>query len=89
MPIGVQGTVFVTQPLNHLGMNRSLWEFDADVLRAMYESESVKLRDALLDGASWDELRDQRKTVTELAAALHQHRGAQENPAESATRKDP
>ena len=70
-------------------MDRSLSGIDVDTLRALYESESARLRKALLEGASWDDLRDQRKNVTELAAALHKNRMEKDNPAESARRKDP
>jgi hypothetical protein len=70
-------------------MDSSLSEFDVDTLRALYERESGRLRQALLEGVSWDELRDQRKNVTELAAAIHKRRHATDNPAEASRRNDP
>ena len=59
-----------------------------DELRHVYETESSKLKASLLSGVSWDELKDQRKKVTELAIALHKKINTSDNPAESADRSE-
>lgn len=63
-------------------------EMDVDALRHAYELEASKLKTALLNGASWEEMKDQRKTVTELAIALHKKINTSDNPAESADRSE-
>jgi hypothetical protein len=88
LPNCLSGMVFVTQLCNTVNMNRSLSEIDVDILKAMYETESVRLRQALLEGASWDELMDQRKYVTDLAVAIDNRKHSDANPAESSRRKN-
>jgi hypothetical protein len=61
-------------------------DMNADALRDAYEKESAKLRSALLNGSSWEEMKDQRRKVTELAIALHKKINISTNPAESANR---
>jgi hypothetical protein len=61
-------------------------ELDLETLKANYEQESMNLKTALLQGTSWEELRDQRKTLTDLAIALHKKMHSSDNPAESADR---
>jgi hypothetical protein len=63
-------------------------EMDLDALREMYDRESAKLKASLLGGSSWDEMKDQRKTVTELAIALHKKINISSNPAESIDRSE-
>lgn len=63
-------------------------EMDVDALRLAYEEEASKLKAALLNGASWEEMKDQRKAVTELAIALHKKINTSGNPAESADRSE-
>jgi hypothetical protein len=70
-------------------MNRNLSSLDLLTLKAMYEAEAEKLSSALLNGATWEETREQRKEVTELSIALHKMRFPQpQNPAEGFTRRD-
>lgn len=63
-------------------------EMDVDALREAYEKESAKLRTALLSGSSWEELKEQRQKVTELAIALHKKINTSTNPAESVGRNE-
>jgi len=63
-------------------------ELDVDALRNVYEKESAKLKSSLLSGSSWEELKDQRQKVTELAIALHKKINNSGNPAESADRSE-
>ena len=52
-------------------MKASWSELEVEALRALFEKESMHLKTALLSGASWEEVQDQRKKVTELSIALH------------------
>lgn len=63
-------------------------ELDLDSLKLMHEKESSNLRTALLNGATWEEVKDQRKRVTELSIALHKKINASGNPAESTDRSE-
>ena len=63
-------------------------ELDIDALREAYEKESAKLRASLINGFSWEEMKDQRKKVTELAIALHKKINTSGNPAESTDRSE-
>ena len=69
-------------------MDKNLGSIDLNMLKTMYESEVTHLRESLLGGSSWEDLRDQRRTVTELAIALHQKRSQGNNPAENKGRED-
>lgn len=70
-------------------MKKDLCELNLEALRALYEAESSGLRRALINGLSWDELKDQRKNVTELAIAIHKKIYSETgNPAEKQVRKD-
>ena len=63
-------------------------ELDLDALRDAYETEASRLKTSLLNGASWEEMKDQRKKVTELAIALHKKINTSANPAESVDRNE-
>ncbi|MBO9682506.1 MAG: hypothetical protein J7502_07560 [Flavisolibacter sp.] len=63
-------------------------EFGVDELRETYEKESAKLKASLLSGTSWEELKEQRLKVTELAIALHKKINTSSNPAESTDRSE-
>lgn len=63
-------------------------ELDLNTLRALFEEESANLKTALLSGCSWEEMRDQRKKVTELSIALHKKLSTSGNPAESTDRSE-
>ena len=38
-------------------------DLDTDALRDAYEKESAKLKASLLNGTSWEEMKDQRKKL--------------------------
>jgi hypothetical protein len=42
-----------------------------EVLKSMYAREERRLSEALIGGASWEAVREQRRTVTDIAAAIH------------------
>ena len=63
-------------------------EMDVEALRDAYERESAKLKISLLNGSSWEEMKDQRKKVTELAIVLHKKINNSHNPAESTDRSE-
>lgn len=70
-------------------MDRNLWSLDIEALKFLYEREASSLRSALIKGQKWEDLRDQRVRVTELAIALHKKmQSIKGNPAEISTRKD-
>ena len=55
------------------------------ILRQEYLKECTALHTTLLEGALWEEVRDQRITVTRIAQAIHRKTGIT-NPAESLLR---
>jgi hypothetical protein len=65
-------------------MNFDLSHFDLESLRTLYEKENEDLKAKLLNGALWEEVKEQRIRITELSIALHSKlqsiKGA--NPAE-------
>ena len=68
-------------------MDNSLSNYDINTLKLMYEKESAALKAALISGTSWEELRDKRQVVTDLAIAIHQKRfRINNNPAENDNR---
>lgn len=52
-------------------MRQSLLQHDFETLTNMYQQESVELERRLLSGALWNEVKNLRKKVTDLASALH------------------
>lgn len=63
-------------------------ELDTEALRDLFERESSNLKKALLNGCSWEDVKDQRLKVTELAIALHKKINTSGNPAESIDRSE-
>jgi len=63
-------------------------ELGVEELKDVYEKESTKLKASLLNGTPWEELKDQRQKVTELAIALHKKINTSSNPAESTDRSE-
>ena len=53
-------------------MNLDLSNLELETLKAMYKRENADLTTMLLDGAPWDETKEQRKKVTQISIALHQ-----------------
>jgi hypothetical protein len=58
-------------------------------LRKEYQKRCSELHTALVGGALWDEVRDQRVTVTRIAQEIHWRTQQMSNPAESSIRNDP
>jgi hypothetical protein len=58
-------------------------------LRKEYQKRCSELHAALVDGALWDEVRDQRVTITRIAQEIHWRSQQMTNPAESSIRNDP
>ena len=52
-------------------MNNGQPNDDFDSLRTLYEKENEELKTRLLNGALWEEVKDQRLRITELSIALH------------------
>lgn len=69
-------------------MERNLCSFELEALKKLYEAEAEKLTVSLLNGATWEEVKDQRKLVTDLAIAVHKKKHSNSNPAETSMRKD-
>lgn len=42
-----------------------------EVLKSMYAREERRLAEALIEGESWEAVQEQRRIVTEIAAAIH------------------
>ena len=65
-------------------MNFDFSRYELEGLKALYKKESDELKTRLLNGALWEDVKDQRLTVKELSMALYQKiqsiQGA--NPAE-------
>ena len=69
-------------------MERNQCSFELEALKKLYEAEAEKLTVSLLNGATWEEVKDQRKLVTDLAIAVHKKKHSNSNPAETSMRKD-
>ena len=52
-------------------MNPPLSNLDLDTLKAMYEKGQAELNSSLLSGAAWNDLKEERKKLTEIAILLH------------------
>jgi hypothetical protein len=75
---------------NQKKMEKNLGSLDLLTLKALHEREAEELSKALLSGVNWNDLREQRQRVTDLAIAMHQKRqlGLGDHPASHATRSD-
>jgi len=51
-------------------VNFDFYHHDLDSLKALYKRENEELKSKLLNGALWEEVKDQRLRVTELSIAL-------------------
>ena len=67
-------------------MDKNLCGLDLNILKTMYDKEAGVLKNALLNGASWDEVKELRRKVTEISIAIHKQRYRSGNPAESSSR---
>jgi hypothetical protein len=66
-------------------MEKEWRSLDAEALRSLYQQKQQEFTVALLNGADWKEVQEQRKLVTELSIALYK-RVNEQNPAENNTR---
>lgn len=62
-----------------------LWKLDAVTLKSLYDQHQKELNLALLDGADWSAVEEERKLVTELSILLY-HRTISASPADFNTR---
>jgi hypothetical protein len=52
-------------------MDIDLTSIDLLTLKALYNKEALELKEKLLNGTNWNEVSEQRITVTKLAMELH------------------
>ena len=71
-------------------MEKDYQLFDLPVLRSMLAREEREFSRALLRGASWTDVQDQKRRITELSIAIHHrlHPVTTTHPAEFITRKN-
>jgi len=66
--------------------HQKLMNLELETLKDMYTNAAVKLKECLINGASWEELKEYRHDVTELEIALYNKirstDGTSSNPAE-------
>ena len=68
-------------------MENNLNNIDLEALKRMHQTAVFKLQTALLNGASWDEVQEQRELLIELAVAIHKKQPSYFlNPAEAHSR---
>jgi hypothetical protein len=52
-------------------MRHNFSELNLESLKALYDKENERLQTRLLSGALWEEVKEERHTITELSIALH------------------
>ena len=52
-------------------MNREFYRLELDELQALYKEETNRLHAELIAGTSWENLKEQKIKVTELAITIH------------------
>ncbi|MFL5809582.1 MAG: hypothetical protein ACJ749_08675 [Flavisolibacter sp.] len=52
-------------------MNHELSNLDLYTLKAMYDHQEAELTSKLLSGALWNELKEERRKLTEIAIVMH------------------
>ncbi|TCZ72792.1 hypothetical protein [Flaviaesturariibacter aridisoli] len=70
-------------------MNQELHHIDLESLVRMHQTASFRLQAALLNGATWQEVQDQRELVTELSIAIQRRRSRRTHPAANSGRSAP
>ncbi|MFL5773424.1 MAG: hypothetical protein ACJ75F_09715 [Flavisolibacter sp.] len=72
-------------------MNPNLQCLDLNTLKALYDNETDDLNAALLRGEDWDNLKNERKRIMDIAMVLRAKRtgeeGSNEHPAGFPSRK--
>ncbi|HWJ28225.1 MAG TPA: hypothetical protein VNS32_16900 [Flavisolibacter sp.] len=66
--------------------NQEIQNIDYYTLATQYLRETEELKQALLAGVPWEDLRNKKNWVTQLAIALHRKKPSGFNPAESPSR---
>ena len=69
-------------------MKKDLWHIDLETLKSLYKEEERQLEARLLDGASWEEVTEERHRLGELYTIIYKRSnpGHFGNPAENASR---
>ncbi len=52
-------------------MKKNLLQLDLEILKNLYATKESEIESAILSGASWEEVRIQRQTLSDLSLALH------------------
>lgn len=70
-------------------MKKDLWHLDIERLNILYREEEKQLETKLLNGASWEEVTEERKRMGELYTIIYKKSNPEQfgNPAENASRK--
>lgn len=66
--------------------NVEFQNIDYYTLAEQYLKETGELRQSLLEGVPWEDLRNKKNLITQLAIALHRRKPYNFNPAESPSR---
>ena len=66
--------------------SQDLQNIDYYTIASQYLKETEELKQALLAGVPWEDLRNKKNWVTQLAIALHRKKPSDFNPAESPSR---
>jgi hypothetical protein len=69
-------------------MEKDLRGLDLETLKKLYTVENSKLQEALINGSKWEDMKEQRTTVTELSIMIHKRMYPNffDNPAEYPSR---
>ena len=69
-------------------MKKDLKGLDLETLKKLYTVENNKLQEALINGSKWEDMKEQRTNVTELAIMIHKRMYPNffDNPAEYPSR---
>ena len=69
-------------------MKKELWHLDLERLIALHQEENRQLEQRLLDGATWEEVCEERRRIGELSTIIYKRSNPTQfgNPAENASR---
>lgn len=67
-------------------MLQELWKMDLEALKTLYIQENTTLTEALLDGATWQEVADKRKMISQLSLIIERKSAGLDHPAENKNR---
>ncbi|GAB4092921.1 hypothetical protein [Flaviaesturariibacter terrae] len=60
-------------PLTQPPVDLNYYHLDTDTLQRLYLHETERLKVALLEGSSWQEVQELRHRITDIEAALYRH----------------